>query len=184
MIWVFSTTWLLILFIVLLWFPQNIHHEGMHALAAKFYGAKEVKLYPFPEWSDSWFPDYFAYMTYRFEYGDEPTDRSRALISGAPQIANTLWLMILLPILAYVSMPLWLYTFVSAFIVVQFIDAAVNLSSIFRKIPRANQDTWNLVKYAKINPWVMRVIVLVWYILFGFFIFMEKSWWIIYLLLS
>ena len=170
MIWL-SIIWLMPIFIILLWLPQNVHHEGSHALAAKLFSATDVKIYPFPEWSDSWFPDRFAHMTYKLDPDNMPSENERAIISFAPQLTSTFWIVVLILVLIYVNIPLWLYTLVSALIVVNFIDASVNLSSVFRVIPKDNQDTWNFIKYIGIKVWLMRIIILTWYMIFGSAIF-------------
>jgi len=158
---------ILIAVIIMLWLPQNVIHEGSHGLMAKCFGGKDIKLYPFPRWDGtSWFPKYFAYMTYRFESGSDISNRQRALISIAPLMTNT-FLMLLFIIFLSASIP---YQFVNitlvAAIMVQFIDGAVNLSSVFGK-PKTVQDAWNFMNHASISLADMRIYSASWCLLFG-----------------
>jgi len=158
---------LLLLFVLILWLPQNIQHEGMHAIIAKLFGAEEVKIYPLPTWGPkSWIPKYFAYMTYR-NLPKDTSDFKRGFISCAPQIANTL--VIAFVILANIILPLpaMLSIFLFALILVNFIDGATNLGSLLVRKEGHSNDAWDAIKHFKISTGVGRIMVFFWYLILG-----------------
>lgn len=153
--------WLTLLFILLLWFPMNIQHEGMHGLTAKLFGATEVKLYPFPKFKDGKL-QYFAYMTYRLE---EPiSSAKRGLIACAPQLTNTIIMTLTGLALLLCNIPGWLFSLMLALFIVNFIDGAVNLSSLFKR--EGDNDAWTALEKFKFKLHQGRAIVIMWYVIF------------------
>jgi hypothetical protein len=152
MIWS-VTLWLLLVFILALWLPQNVIHEGSHALTAKILGAEDVKLYPYPKFEDGKLK-HFAWMTYRFDKAQEEWVYST--ISIAPQVANVFIVILCTTLLLLVSMPTVLFTFLLALAITNFIDVIVNTSSVYRKEPVFN-DVWKFIIINKLEPKYFRI---------------------------
>lgn len=88
-----STWWQFLLVIglsLLFWFPQNVFHEGCHAIAVKFRGGKITAFKPYPHKRDGKL--YFASVSWSIN--KELFPRERALISIAPWIGNEAVLLI------------------------------------------------------------------------------------------
>jgi len=76
---------------LVLWLPQNVQHEGAHALLAKIYGSVITEFHPYPGKLNG--NSVFAYV--RFSNPRKFTNPERAWISGAPWAANTIMLIFL-----------------------------------------------------------------------------------------
>jgi hypothetical protein len=153
-------------FMLLLWLLQNIQHEGLHALMAAIFGAIDIKLYPFPTWEEGKvLPKYWAHMLYNsngvfkdWQYG---------ILSCAPQLVNTLIMLIIFIVLMTVSMPHLLSLFLLALFLTNFIDGAVNLGSLIYRDESNGNDAWSAIFWLNIKLQTARVIVLCWYIIFA-----------------
>jgi len=155
---------------LLLWLPQNVQHEGMHALAAKRYGASITKLWPFPSrGEDGHFR--FAYVLWE---GGEYTDREYGWISAAPQIANVAVTVLLLPLLHLVALPAALFTILGAWAVVNWFDGSVALATFYRRAPdeespswwpgyAEHTDGWKWQRCLSVSPWVCRGLAVLWH---------------------
>ncbi len=157
---------LFLLFVLLLWFPQNVQHEGMHAIAVKMFGAYDIKLRPYPKWEKGkWWPKYFALMTYKIDKKME--DWQSGLFSSAPQITNTVIMSVVIFILLFSSLPVWLTSLLFAIFIVNFIDGGANLGSLIIRKEGYSNDAWDAIKDFKISTNTGRVLVVVWYTVFA-----------------
>lgn len=154
---------LFLAFVLLLWIPQNVQHEGMHALAAKSFGAYNIKMRPYPKWEEGkWWPKYWALMSYRTD--GSLSDKQYGLISCAPQLTNTVIMIVVASILFFVTMPTWLTILLFAVYVVNFTDGCFNLSSLYKM--EGGNDAWTAIKYFNIKLTAGRAIVTVWNLTF------------------
>ena len=143
---------------LLLWLPQNAVHEGMHAFAHRWAGDKVTELWPLPGWKSGSFA--FAYMRYETIKGRK-TWQQEALCAAAPQLWNTLVLLLLLPVHA-LDPDDWMTKACTAVALVNFIDGAVNLSTFYRWSSRPRTDGWRTAEALGAPVWTCRAIAATW----------------------
>lgn len=163
--------WLLPLVAVALWLPQNAQHEGMHALAAKHWGATITEMHLFPSRKLG----SFAWAYVRWEGGDYDKT-ARGLISIAPQFANTVILSLILGLRwRFPDMHPVANTILAGWFTVNFVDGAVNLATFYRPTPKPSTDGWSFADHLKLSPTVCRVTTVAWHLWFGFHAFIPST---------
>jgi hypothetical protein len=171
---IFSGTilWLLPVFVLTLWLIQNVSHEGAHALTAIKYGAKIVDFWPFPSTKLGTFT--FAHVSWQWGEAGAPSNKGRALISGAPLILNTVLVTVLLASrFLFPEMGAGLATFLSAWMLTNYVDGAVSLGTFYRPEPEFKgflTDGWSVKHQLGVPTLWCRVTAVLWHLAFGFLV--------------
>jgi hypothetical protein len=158
-----ATWWLVALSALALWLPQNLAHELAHGAVARFYGAKDIEIWPFPGTKLG----YFTFAHVQWTWTEMPTRTGLGLVSAAPQMANTLVLLLVTLLWQLVTMPTWVLSVLAGWAVVNFVDGAVNLSTFYRLQPKVTTDGWKWADRFGISAWSARVIAASWQLGFG-----------------
>lgn len=158
---------LMLLFCALWWIPQNLQHEGAHALTAQYFGATITKIWPFPGMiSGRWVWAYVQYVqVVRF------TSVQEALVSAAPVITNTVSLIIYFTHLAFLSPLLASYvvlnSFLAAWAINNYVDGAYNLSTFYRRAPKMSTDGWKFWEASGFSHTALLIHTISWQLSFG-----------------
>jgi hypothetical protein len=164
---------MVLLFALLLWLPQNVAHEGAHALAHRLCGDEVTELWPFPGWRSGSFA--FAYMRYRTVSGRK-TRAQEALCAMAPQLLNTVVLLLTMPV-HRLELSGWVLNLVAAWSLVNFVDGAVNLSTFYRWGERPPTDGWRAAAALGAPVFACRAVAVSWQICMALHVFLllERS---------
>jgi hypothetical protein len=164
--------WLVPIVAVALWIPQNCQHEGMHALAARHWGAKITEFVFWPSKKAGYFTWAFVRWT-----GGSYDDTARGLISIAPQFANTVILCLILGMRwRFPDMPPVAASILAAWFLTNFVDGAYNLSTYYRKVPESpRSDGWSFQSRLQLSPATCRLATVAWHLWFGFHLFLPTA---------
>ena len=156
MIW-HAPLWMIAVCALLLWLPQNVQHEGAHALVARIYGHRITMFRPWPtRLGDGWA---FAAMAHS---GPRLTDRAYGLIYAAPIIASTLVLVATYIALHLVEPGGWLAAALAGWALTSLVDGSVWFLTYARLSPSMAKDGWKVLWYWQLSPWMGRVVGLCW----------------------
>ena len=163
-----ANLWIVGVTALALWLPQNAAHEGAHCLVHKWAGDEILGFQPWPgRMADGSFA--FAHMSYR---RTRPVPaRLDGWCSSAPQVSNTLVLLLLLP-LHLVSVPQVLLSLLTGWALVNFVDGAVNLGTFYRPAPKPGDswrttDGWRTASAWAMGPWTCRALTALWHVGMG-----------------
>ena len=158
-----TTLWIVGVTILCLWLPQNAQHEGMHSLAAKYFGAEITRFTPYPNWKNG----HFAWASMAWK-GGEYGPLGRAFISIAPQLANTVLLTLLLVAQVVLTLPTVIASVLAGWTIVNYLDGMWNLGTFYKPEPEQKYtDGWSFQENTGINKWACRVGAGIWHVLFA-----------------
>jgi len=171
--------WVVLITALVLWFVQNIQHEGMHAISAKHWGATDIKFMPWPVNEEDKFSLAFwkkGHSWARLRWDDGDYDRTaRGLISIAPQFTNTLILSFIIGVRwRFPDMPDVAASILAGWFVTNIVDGGYNLGTFIRKDPRKVEgksprtDGWKFADRLNLSAATCRVGMVAWYLWFGF----------------
>lgn len=169
--------WVVLITALALWFVQNIQHEGMHALAARHWGAKITKFRPWPVNEE----DKFSLLVWkkghswarlRWEDGEYDTT-GRGLIDIAPQFAATVTLCFIIGVRwRFPDMPPVVASILAGWYVTNAVDCGYCIGGLFRKRPENPcSDAWKFVTRMGFSDAAARTAMIAWYLWFGFHLF-------------
>jgi len=136
MIWT-APVWLTILFALLLWFFQNVQHEGAHALVVRLAGGQIVRFRPWPHRHEGRF--YFASVGYRIH---ELPPSLEGLVNAAPLLWNTLALLIMGILMQEIEPVGWVASMMLGWGICNAVDGTYNLATFLRREPKPGVDGW------------------------------------------
>ena len=151
--------WVVAVSALLMWLPQNVQHEGAHALVAKFYGATDIAIWPFPSKRLSgrftW-----AHVQWRWTESVRPAQRA----SLAPQVLNTLLLLALFAVFRLWEIPHPLFSILTAWYLVNLIDGAVNFATVYwLELPTGTDVGSFFHKHPAVQPDFAREVGMFWH---------------------
>lgn len=166
MIWHESIIWWgLVVSALAMWLPQNVQHEGMHAALAKYFGADDVKIWPFPGKQLG----HFTWAHARWRWTKPVTVEQEAYTAIAPLLANTFVIFLVMTILSAVETSSVVFTVMTAWAVVNFIDGGYSLLTFYKKVPeKPRSDGWVFtMKHPGTTPFISRFLAVSWHIAFA-----------------
>jgi hypothetical protein len=160
--------WVALISAVGFWLPQNVIHEGAHAVAARHWGAKIISFWPFPSKKLG----YFTFAHVRWQWGERHVDETAdGVIAIAPQALNTLLLMVILIFAPRIENQV-AFSILFGLAVTNFVDGAYNLSTLYRKRPeKARTDGWRWAVAWYVGDKQGRALVALWQLGFALMLF-------------
>jgi hypothetical protein len=168
-IWAVHPVWASFVAALIFWLPQNLLHEGAHAMVAKRYGAEITRVWPFPgRMPNGEFA--FAHVLWCWTAGT-PGTHAQALIAIAPQLSNTLFLIVAVVLMALVGdeMPTLVAAILCGLAITNYIDGAVNLSTFYRQEPpdeKKHTDGWRYQLLSRQTIFMLRMLTSCWQVVF------------------
>jgi len=168
-----SIWWVVAITALVLWFPQTVQHEGMHAIAARHWGATITTFKPYRHKGTD---GKWRWGAMSWEGGDYD-DTARGLISIAPQFANTVILCFIIGVRwRFPDMPQVLASILAGWYITNAVDCGYSIGVFFRKQPtKPSSDGWKFAQKLKLSPATCRLAMATWYLWFGFHLFVP-SW--------
>jgi hypothetical protein len=175
MLWDITPLWPVAVVALVLWFWQNVQHEGMHVLVLWHWGAEITGFKPYPTWNSS-LGLCFARMGYRIPAGVGFNSTMEGVGFIAPQAANTLILLMLLAVSRF-DLPYGVEVALAGLYISNFVDGAYNLGTFYRPEPDVKlTDGWSFQRHWGMNKWTCRICTALWHLFFGFNLFTPTDW--------
>lgn len=184
-----SWWWFVPLMALAWWFPQNVLHEGSHALVYKALGYKITDFKPYPNrkrthddegnplpWYKGWsFARIWSEWPEDRPKEEKPPQWARGMAMIAPVLTNTLFLLALCVPCSLTGT--WVHGILAGLMITNLVDGGNNFRfMVLSDDGEHTSDVWKFTYKVAWSPWVMRVVGLLWVIGFALALFLKVPW--------
>lgn len=162
--------WLIIVFCLVFWIPQNVFHEGSHAIFIKLFKGKILEFFPFPS---KRLDGMFSWAHIKYQYQKDMSETELGLISSGPLMMSFLMIIITSFLIFQFNLNPVVDSILISLYITNWFDASYNLSTFYRKpYSKPMTDGWRSAKHFNILTSHARIFTFGWQTIFGSLIFL------------